>query len=98
MRPVAADDVAAALADVATQAPVNGVVELAGPEPLRLDELARRVLQARGDDRTVIADPDARYYGTKLDDRSLVPGDDARIGSTHFADWLRRSTAPAGTR
>jgi uncharacterized protein YbjT (DUF2867 family) len=98
MRPVAADDVAAALADIATRAPVNGVVELAGPEPLPLDELARRVLQARGDDRTVIADPHARYYGTELDDQSLVPGDGARIGATHFADWLRRSTAPAETR
>jgi uncharacterized protein YbjT (DUF2867 family) len=98
MRPVAADDVAATLADIATHAPVNGVVELAGPEPLRLDELARRVLQARGDDRTVIADPHARYYGTELDDRSLVPGDGARIGSIHFTDWLRRATAPAGSR
>jgi uncharacterized protein YbjT (DUF2867 family) len=98
MRPVAADDVAAALADVATRAPVNGVVELAGPEALRLDELARRVLEARGDDRTVVADPHARYYGAELDDRSLIPGDDARIGSIHFADWLSRSTAPTGTR
>ena len=98
MRPVAADDVAAALADIATRAPVNGVVELAGPEPLRLDELARRVLQARGDDRTVIADPEARYYGTIIDDHSLVPGDNARIGPIRFEDWLRRSAAPARTR
>jgi uncharacterized protein YbjT (DUF2867 family) len=98
IRPVAADDVAAALADIATRAPVNGVIEIAGPEPLRLDELARRVLQAHGDDRTVIADPHARYYGTELDDRSLIPADGARIGATHFADWLRRSTAPTRTR
>lgn len=98
MRPVAADDVAAALARLATGAPVNGVVELAGPDPLRLDELARRVLHAAGDDRTAIADPDARYYGARLDDRSLVPGDDAWIGPTHFEDWLSRSIAPSRTR
>ena len=98
MRAVAADDVAAALADIATRAPRNGVVELAGPEPLRLDELARRLLQARGDGRTVVADPHARYYGTELDDRSLVPADDARTGPTRFDDWLRHSTAPTGTR
>jgi uncharacterized protein YbjT (DUF2867 family) len=82
MQPVAADDVA----------------ELAGPEQLRLDELARRLLHACGDDRTVIADPHARYYGTELDDRSLIPHDDARIGSTRFADWLRLSTAPSPAR
>jgi uncharacterized protein YbjT (DUF2867 family) len=98
MQPVAADDVAAALADVATAAPINGVAELAGPERLRLDELARRVLQARGDHRTVIADPHARYYGTELDDRSLIPHGDARIGPTRFADWLRHSTAPSPAR
>jgi uncharacterized protein YbjT (DUF2867 family) len=95
MQPVAADDVAAALADIATAAPINDVAELAGPERLRLDELARRLLQARGDDRTVIADPHARYYGAELDDRSLIPQGDARIGSTCFADWLRLSTAPS---
>ena len=72
---------------------MNGVVELAGPDPLPLDELARRVLRAQGDHRTVIADPGARYYGALLDDVSLVPGDEAWIGPSHFEDWLRRSTA-----
>ena len=91
VQPEAADDVAAALAVAAVGAPVNGTVELAGPERFRLDELARRVLTARGDARQVIADPGARYFGAELDDRSLVPGDDARIAPTSFEDWLDRS-------
>jgi uncharacterized protein YbjT (DUF2867 family) len=91
MQPVAADDVAAALADVAMGAPVNGTVELAGPEPLRLDELARRVLSAKQDARRVTTDSQARYFGAKLDDRSLTPGANPRIGPTRFEDWLSRS-------
>jgi uncharacterized protein YbjT (DUF2867 family) len=93
VQPEAADDVAAALADVAVNPPVNGTVELAGPERFRLDELARRVLQAHNDPRQVLADVHARYFGATLDDRSLIPGDDARIAPTHFADWLSQSTA-----
>jgi uncharacterized protein YbjT (DUF2867 family) len=92
MQPVAADDVAAALADVAVGRPVNGTVELAGPEPIPLDELGRRVLSAKQDARRVITDANALYYGAKLDDRSLTPGDNPRIGPTRFADWLSRST------
>jgi uncharacterized protein YbjT (DUF2867 family) len=91
MQPIAADDVAAALADVATNEPVNGTVEVAGPEAIRLDELARRVLTANDDPRQVTADVHARYFGAELDDQSLTPGDDARIAPTHFEDWLRQS-------
>ena len=78
VQPEAADDVAAALAVAAVGAPVNGTVELAGPERFRFDELTRRVLSANGDARRVTADRRARYFGATLDDRSLVPGDDAR--------------------
>ena len=93
IQPEAADDVAAALADVAVSAPVNGTVELAGPEQFRLDELARRVLRAHNDPRPVTADVHARYFGAELDDHSLTPGDNPRIAPTRFADWLSQSTA-----
>ena len=95
MQPIVSDDVAAALVDVVVGAPVNGTVELAGPEPIRMDELARRFLRASGDPRMVIADPGARYFGTEVDDRSLTPGDDPLLGPTRFDDWLRRSAPPA---
>jgi uncharacterized protein YbjT (DUF2867 family) len=88
VQPEAADDVAAALADVAVGAPVNGIVELAGPDRLRLDELARRVLSADNDPRQVTADAHARYFGAELDDQSLTPGYDARIAPTRFEEWL----------
>jgi uncharacterized protein YbjT (DUF2867 family) len=90
VQPEAADDVAGALADVAVGAPVNGTVELAGPEAFRLDELARRVLSAHDDPRQVTADPHARYFGAELDDDSLTPGDDARIAPTRLEDWLNQ--------
>jgi uncharacterized protein YbjT (DUF2867 family) len=93
VQPEAADDVAAALADVAESAPVNGIVELAGPEAFRFDELARRVLSARNDRRRVTADVHARYFGAELDERSLTPGDNARIAPTRLEDWLSQSTA-----
>ena len=92
VQPEAADDVAAALAVAAVGAPVNGTVELAGPERFRLDELTRRVLNANGDARRVTTDGRARYFGAELDDRSLIPGDDARIAPTRFEDWLDRTT------
>jgi uncharacterized protein YbjT (DUF2867 family) len=95
VQPEAADDVAAALADVAVSPPVNGTVELAGPEAFRFDELARRVLRAKNDPRRVTADVHARYFGAQLDDRSLTPGSDARIAPTRFEDWLSQSVAPA---
>jgi uncharacterized protein YbjT (DUF2867 family) len=92
VQPEAADDVAAALADIATRPPLNDTVELAGPEPYRLDELARRVLSAKGDARKVTADVHARYFGSELDDHSLTPGDNPRIAPTRFEDWLSQSS------
>ena len=92
-QPEAADDVAAALADVGVSAPVNGTVEPAGLERFRLDELARRVLRANNDPRRVTADVHARYVGAELDDHSLTPGDNPRIAPTRIADWLSQSTA-----
>ena len=91
LQPIASDDVAAALADVAVGPPVNRMIEIGGPERLPLDELARRFLRANRDARQVVADVHARYYGTELKDQSLPPGDNPRIGSTHFDDWLSRS-------
>jgi len=91
IQPESADDVASTLADVAVGAPLNDTVELAGPEAFRLDELAERVLKAKDDRRQVTADVHARYFGAELDDRSLTPGDDARIASTRFEDWLSQS-------
>jgi len=93
VQPVVSDDVAAALADVAVGKPVNGTVELAGPEPIRLDELVRRFLSANRDARKVTTDVHARYFGTELNDHSLTPGDNPRIGPTRFEDWLSRSIA-----
>jgi uncharacterized protein YbjT (DUF2867 family) len=91
MQPIAAEDVAAILADIAAEEPVNGMVEMAGPEPIRMDELARRYLAATRDARTVVADPNARYYGVEVNDRSLTPGDRPRLGPTRFDEWLSRS-------
>ena len=92
MQPIFSDDVAAALADIALGAPVNGMVEVAGPEQMRLDEIVRRYLSANKDPRQVITDVHARYYGLEVNDRSLTPGENPRIGQTHFDDWLARST------
>ncbi|HZC97028.1 MAG TPA: SDR family oxidoreductase [Bradyrhizobium sp.] len=89
-QPVASDDVAAALADVTLAAPINGVVELAGPERFSLDEFARKYLSATKDPRKVMADIHARYFGAELDDRSLTPRDNPRLGSVRFEDWLVR--------
>ena len=91
MQPIAADDVAAALADVALAAPLNGTVEVAGPEPILQDDLVRRFLKATGDARAVIADPKALYYGLAVNDRSLTPGDHPRLCPMRFEEWLRRS-------
>ena len=92
IRPMAADDVARAVGRIAVGAPVNGTVEVAGPEQFRLDELIRRRLSAHNDPREVVADPQARYFGAKLSERTLVPGDDARLGETRFEDWLGQPT------
>jgi uncharacterized protein YbjT (DUF2867 family) len=91
MQPIVSDDVAAALADVAVAEPLNGTVELAGPEPIRMDELVRRFLNANRDTRKVITDVHARYYGTAVNDQSLTPDNNSRLGPTRFDDWLRRS-------
>ncbi len=91
IQPEAADDVAAALAEIAVNAPVNGIVELAGPEAFRLDELARHVLSANHDVRLVETDVHARYFGAELGEHSLTPGPDARIAPTRFEDWLNQS-------
>jgi uncharacterized protein YbjT (DUF2867 family) len=88
IQPIAADDVAGALGEDSVGSPVNGIVEVAGPEQFRLDELIRRGLSARNDPREVIADPHARYFGAELGERTLIPGDDARLGATRFEDWL----------
>jgi uncharacterized protein YbjT (DUF2867 family) len=87
------DDVAAALASVAVAQPLNRMVELAGPEPIRQDELVRRYLAANKDPRKVITDVKARYYGTELNDQSLTPGDKPMLGTMRFEDWLSRSVA-----
>lgn len=94
MQPVAAQDVAAALAKVAQNAPLNGTVELAGPEQIRMDELARRWLSANRDPRQVTADSQARYFGEQVNDRSLVPGDNPQLGTIRFEDWLKHSVSP----
>jgi uncharacterized protein YbjT (DUF2867 family) len=88
-QPVASDDVAAALADVTLAAPINGVVELAGPEQFSLDEFGRRYLTATKDRRKVVADIHAGYFGAELNDRSLTPGNKPWLGSVRFEDWLR---------
>lgn len=87
-QPVASDDVAAALADITLGAPVNGIVELAGPEPFTLDDFARQYLAATKDPRKVVADIHARFFGARLDDRSLTPGKNPRLGAVRFEDWL----------
>ena len=86
-RPIAGDDVARAVAEVAAGAPVNGVVEVGGPDQARFDELIRSTLAAGDDPREVVADPAARYYGAVLAENSLVPGPGARIADTRLADW-----------
>jgi uncharacterized protein YbjT (DUF2867 family) len=91
MQPIVSDDVAAALSDVAIAEPLNDTVEVAGPEPIRIDELVRRFLSAKGDPRKVITDVRALYYGTEVNDQSLVPGDNPRLGPTRFSEWLARS-------
>ena len=96
-QPIASEDVAKAVARTSVGAPVNGIVEVAGPEQFRMDELVRRALKAQGDPREVVADPAAQYYGTyAVDDSTLVPGTaDALTGEVRFADWFERQLAAA---
>ncbi|MBB3975609.1 uncharacterized protein YbjT (DUF2867 family) [Rhizobium azooxidifex] len=93
IQPIASDDVAAALADVAVAPPLNGTVEVAGPEAIPLDELVRRFLRLTQDPRKVVPDVHARYFGAVLDDQSLTPGRNPRIGANRFDDWLGRQVA-----
>ncbi|MBS0206820.1 MAG: SDR family oxidoreductase [Planctomycetes bacterium] len=92
MQPIAADDVAIGVAEASLAEPLNDTVDLAGPEPIRQDELVRRYLDAIGDARTVVTDSKALYFGITLDDQSLTPGDNPRLGSTRFADWVAQNT------
>lgn len=88
IQPIASDDIALAMVDFATGAPLNGTVEVAGPQRMRLHELVQEFLARRNDPRVVVADERARYFGAELDDDTLLPGRDARLGATSFADWL----------
>src|SRR5437588_3100561 len=92
-QPIAADDVAAIVADVALAAPRNGIVEIAGPERAPFNEIVARYLKAVGDPREVVSDPEARYFGGRVEERSLVPVGEARLGRIGFDEWLRRSPA-----
>ena len=97
-QPMAAEDVASAVTRVAMGPPLNGIVEIGGPEQFRFDELIRLGLGARNDPREVIADPHARYFGTELSDYSLVPGSDALLGEIRFEDWLSKSAGEVTSR
>jgi uncharacterized protein YbjT (DUF2867 family) len=90
IQPMAADDVAGAVTKVALGAPVNGIVEIAGPESFRLDDLIRQDLSAHHDPRVVITDPHAQYFGATLHVGTLIPGEGALLGETHFEDWLNQ--------
>src|SRR3954463_2721609 len=94
-QPIAADDVAALVADVALAAPRNGIIEIAGPERAPFSEIIARYLKAIGDPREVVSDPEARYWGGRVEERSLVPLEEARLGHIGFDEWLRRSRGGA---
>ena len=93
MQPIFSDDVAAAVAGAALGEPTNGIVEVAGPDRIRQDELVRQFLSATGDPRKVVTDDHGGYFGIEVNDQSLVPGDNPSLGPTHYADWLTRFTA-----
>jgi len=98
LQPIAADDVAAILADVALAAPRNGTVEIAGRDRAPLNEIVARYLRAVGDPRDVVRDPEARYWGGRLAERTLVPLGEVRLGHIGFDEWLRRSRGKTGNR
>ncbi|MGH7402861.1 MAG: SDR family oxidoreductase [Candidatus Rokuibacteriota bacterium] len=94
-QPIAADDVSAIVAEVALAAPRNGILEIAGPERAPFHDIVARYLKAIGDPRAVVSDPEAPYYGARVEERSLVPLGDARLGQIGFDEWLSRSRARA---
>ena len=94
-QPIASDDVAANVADVALAPPRNGIVEIAGPERMPFNEIIARYLKAVGDSREVVRDPEARYFGGRVEEHSLVPLGDARLGRIGLDEWIRRSQAKA---
>lgn len=95
VQPMASDDVAAAVGRTSVGEPINGIVEVAGPDQFRLDELVQRALAARNDPRTVVSDPEAPYFGAVLAERTLVPNDSAQLGTTRFDDWFAQSLITA---
>jgi uncharacterized protein YbjT (DUF2867 family) len=98
IQPMAADDVASAVCRIAVGPPINGIVEVAGPEQFRLDGLIRLGLAAKRDPREVISDPEARYFGARLRERTLLPGADATLAATRFEDWIARPVPQAAAR
>jgi uncharacterized protein YbjT (DUF2867 family) len=97
-QPMASGDVAAFVAEVALEKPANGMVEVAGPVPIGIDNAVRIYLQANHDSRTVTTDPSAKYFGVAVDDRSLTPGSHPRLGPTHFEEWLKTANEAAPVR
>ncbi len=93
MQPMVSDDVAAAVTDAALGEPANGMIDVAGPDQFRQDELVRQFLSATGDSREVVTDENRGYFGIKVNDQSLVPGEKPRLGPTHYRDWLKRARA-----
>jgi uncharacterized protein YbjT (DUF2867 family) len=94
IQPISSDDVALAVADFSLGAPVNGIVEIGGPERFRLSDLVQRYLSVKGDARKVAADADAPYFGARLEDDTLVPGPGARLGKATIEAWLKTQAAP----
>jgi uncharacterized protein YbjT (DUF2867 family) len=92
IQPIAAEDVAAAVCEISLRAPADGVIEIAGPEEFRFDQFVRQGLTAKGDPRTVVADPKARYFGAELQERSLLPTNAIHLGGIRFTDWLAQPT------
>jgi uncharacterized protein YbjT (DUF2867 family) len=95
IQPMAADDVAAAVVEISQRPPADGVIEIAGPEEFHLDDLIRKGLAAKGDPRTVVADPEARYFGAQLEERTLVPTNAVHLGGIRFDDWLAQPAVRA---
>lgn len=94
IQPMSADDVAGAVGRAAVGAPANGIIEVGGPKEWKMDELVRTALAIRHDPREVVTDPEARYFGIRLEERSLLPGSNAKLGETQFEDWLAQTAQP----